>query len=329
MKHVYALAILVLLFAPTQANSIGSNKLDINGTLVVQFIGHGSVMFDYNGLIVYVDPASQSGGNYTVLPKADIILITHDHADHWDITTINKVLKTGTKMVYTQACHNTGKYTGATTLMKNGDSIVIDNLPVKAVPAYNVVNTQYHPKGTGNGYILTFGNLRVYVAGDTENIPEMKTFGEIDIAFIPMNLPYTMTPEMAKDAAVMVMPKILYPYHYGSTDTKKLVDLLKDYKDITLRIGPSKITETVTFIEPTKAKSGIAVYPNIADNLLYVHNLNATAIIKIYDVNGKLQLIKQWIASDTSIEVAHLQQGIYFIEISKRDYKETFKFVKQ
>jgi len=94
----------------------------------------------------------------------------------------------------------------------------------------------FHPEGVGNGYILTFGDKRVYVAGDTENIPEMKTLQGIDVAFLPMNLPYTMTPEMVADAAKSFRPKILYPYHYGDTDTSKLLELLKDEQEIEVRI---------------------------------------------------------------------------------------------
>jgi L-ascorbate metabolism protein UlaG (beta-lactamase superfamily) len=109
------------------------------------------------------------------------------------------------------------------------------------VPAYNIVHKRssgspFHPKGQGNGYVVTFGDKRVYIAGDTENVPEMKRLKGIDIAFLPMNLPYTMTPEMVADAAKAFAPKILYPYHYGKTDPTKLVDLLKDTKGIEVRI---------------------------------------------------------------------------------------------
>jgi len=117
----------------------------------------------------------------------------------------------------------------------------VAGITVEAVPAYNVVakreNGQpYHPKGTGNGYIFTFGDKRVYVAGDTENIPEMRTFRNIDIAFLPMNLPYTMTPEMVADAAGMIQPKVLYPYHTGDTDIAKLSTLMQDRKGVEVRI---------------------------------------------------------------------------------------------
>ena len=116
--------------------------------------------------------------------------------------------------------------------MANGDKTNIKGIGIEAVPAYNIKHERspgnpFHPKGNGNGYILDIGGKRIYVAGDTENIPEMKEFRDIDIAFLPMNLPYTMSPEMAADAALMIKPDILYPYHFGSTNTDELVELLK------------------------------------------------------------------------------------------------------
>jgi L-ascorbate metabolism protein UlaG (beta-lactamase superfamily) len=125
--------------------------------------------------------------------------------------------------------------------MRNGDKRTVEGLQIEAVPAYNILHKRedgnhFHPKGIGNGYILTFGKTRLYLAGDTENIPEMKSLHNIDIAFLPMNLPYTMTPEMVADAARMFKPHILYPYHYGNTETNKLVELLKEDKGIEIRI---------------------------------------------------------------------------------------------
>jgi L-ascorbate metabolism protein UlaG (beta-lactamase superfamily) len=125
--------------------------------------------------------------------------------------------------------------------MKNGDRGNYAGINIEAVPAYNIkhmrsANTPYHPKGNGNGYILTFSNKRVYIAGDTENIPEMKNIKNIDIAFLPVNLPYTMTPEMFAEAAKMLNPKILYPYHYGNTDTNVLLELLKNQSVTEVRI---------------------------------------------------------------------------------------------
>ena len=129
--------------------------------------------------------------------------------------------------------------------MMNGDVKTVEGLKIEAVPAYNLVHKRdtgqpFHPKGVGNGYIITFGDKRVDVAGDTENTPEMKALKNIDIAFLPMNLPYTMTPEMVADAAKAFKPKILYPYHFGETDTSKVVSLLKDTPEVEVRIRKMK-----------------------------------------------------------------------------------------
>jgi L-ascorbate metabolism protein UlaG (beta-lactamase superfamily) len=125
--------------------------------------------------------------------------------------------------------------------MHNGDKQTVAGIPVEAVAAYNLVHKRpsgdpFHPKRSGNGYIFTFGGTRLYVAGDTENTSEMKALKAIDVAFLPMNLPYTMTPEMVADAALAFQPKILYPYHYGDTDVSKLVGLLEGEKGIEVRI---------------------------------------------------------------------------------------------
>ena len=125
--------------------------------------------------------------------------------------------------------------------MKNGDEETINGIKIEAVPAYNIEHMRspgvpYHPKGDGNGYIITFGDKRVYIAGDTENTPELKALKDIDVAFLPMNLPYTMTPEMIADAAKALKPSILYPYHFGQTDTAQLAALLKNEPEIEIRI---------------------------------------------------------------------------------------------
>ena len=114
-------------------------------------------------------------------------------------------------------------------------------IKIEAVPAYNLVHKRdngqpFHPKGMGNGYMLTLGDKRVYIAGDTENIPEMRNLANLDIAFLPMNLPYTMTPEMVAEAVRMFHPKILYPYHYGNTEVSKLIDLLKGEPNLHIRV---------------------------------------------------------------------------------------------
>ena len=207
------------------------------GDLKLTFIGHGTLMFTFNDKVIHIDPVSRYA-DYGKMPKADLILVCHEHGDHMDVKAIENIKKKDTEIVCTEVC--AGRLEGG-IVMKNGDVKTVSGLKIKAVPAYNIKHMRsagqpYHPKGRGNGYIITFGNKLVYVAGDTENIPEMKKLKNIDVAFLPMNLPYTMDPEMVADAAKAFKPKILYPYHFGNTDTKKLIDLLKNEKDIEVRI---------------------------------------------------------------------------------------------
>ncbi|MBN1416357.1 MAG: MBL fold metallo-hydrolase [Bacteroidales bacterium] len=226
-------------------NNNASNPFDRDtiatqqGDLVMTFIGHASLMFEFNNCILHIDPVAGEG-DYTQLPKADIVLITHDHYDHFDREALQKILQPQTKVFLTQKCSWTSK-TGSPVIMKNGDVQETDGIRIEAVPAYNIKhmrspNNPFHPKGEGNGYIVTIGGKRVYIAGDTENTPEMKALKNIDVAFLPMNLPYTMTPEMVADAAKAFKPAILYPYHYGSTDTGILLQLLSNTPEIEIRI---------------------------------------------------------------------------------------------
>ncbi len=204
------------------------------------FIGHGTLMFEFNGLTIHVDPVSREA-DYKNLPDADLILVTHEHGDHLDPAAIKQLLKDGTQVIMTQACKNNLEDLQSAIVMKNGDVKTVKSITIEAIPAYNIEHKRpdgepFHPKGQGNGYILTFGNIRVLVAGDTENTPEIKSLKNIDVAFLPMNLPYTMTPEMVADAVRAFRPKILYPYHYGNSNTKELTELLKNEKDIEVRI---------------------------------------------------------------------------------------------
>ena len=207
------------------------------GDLKITFLGHGTLMFQFKGKIIHIDPVGRQA-DYSKLPKADLIFITHEHGDHLDAKVVAMIRKESTDLILTETCSRQIK---GGTIMGNGDSGTLQGIKVEAVPAYNIKNMRgpgapFHPKGQGNGYILTFGNKRVYVAGDTENTPEMKALRGIDIAFLPMNLPYTMSPEMVADAALAFQPKILYPYHYGKTDTSQLVKLLKDVEGVEVRI---------------------------------------------------------------------------------------------
>jgi L-ascorbate metabolism protein UlaG (beta-lactamase superfamily) len=239
---------LLLLFIMTftfSADAMEPFKTDIiktsDGDLKITFIGHGTLMFAFDQQIIHVDPFSKVA-DYSKLPKADVILITHEHFDHLDLKALEHIRTEKTKVVLTAAC---SKQVRNGIIMKNGDVQTVNGLKIESIPAYNLVHKRdngqpFHPKGVGNGYIITFGDRRVYVAGDTENIPEMKSLREIDCAFLPMNLPYTMTPEMVADAAKAFQPKILYPYHFGNTDTSKLLTLLQNQKGIEVRIRNMK-----------------------------------------------------------------------------------------
>jgi L-ascorbate metabolism protein UlaG (beta-lactamase superfamily) len=206
------------------------------GPLVMTFLGHGTLMLVFKKKVIHVDPYSRVA-DYTQLPKADLILITHEHHDHLDLDAISNIRMDDTELILSASC---APHVDGGVVMGNGDLHTFNGIMIEAVPAYNIIHKRedgqtFHPQGVGNGYILTFADTRLYIAGDTENIPEMKTFQDIDIAFLPMNLPYTMTPEMVADAAKAFQPQILYPYHFGSTATSPLVDLLKN-EDIEVRI---------------------------------------------------------------------------------------------
>ena len=182
---------------------------------------HSSIRIEYDGRNLYIDPCSNLRGrtvDYAAMPKADIILVTHEHFDHYDTAAIRQLTADGTLLIMNPRCV---ELYGSGTAMANGDrQQLADGIMLEAVPAYNTTaeHLQFHPKGRDNGYILTLDGLRIYIAGDTEDIPEMADIKDIDIAFLPCNQPYTMTPEQLVNAAKMVNPKVLFPYHYGETD---------------------------------------------------------------------------------------------------------------
>jgi L-ascorbate metabolism protein UlaG (beta-lactamase superfamily) len=234
----------IILFSMLQVSAQPFEKEVINtseGELEITFIGHGTLMLKFDGKIIHIDPFSRMA-DYTKLPKADVVFITHHHGDHLNVEALDQVRKDSTIIILTEIC---AKQVEVGTIMKNGDIRNVMGIKVEAVPAYNLVHKRdngkfYHPKGEGNGYVFTFGDKRVYVAGDTENTPEMKDLKNIDYAFLPMNLPYTMTPEMVADAVKAFKPKVLFPYHYGETDTSLILELLKGDKDTEVHIHPMK-----------------------------------------------------------------------------------------
>lgn len=197
------------------------------GELRIVFLGHGSVAFEYDGRHVYVDPVAEYA-DFGRMPKADLILVTHEHGDHLDAGAI--------EALWQEELVGFGSATaveafGAGEVLRHGERRELGYVTVEAVPAYNVSpeRQNFHPKARlHNGYILTFGGTRVYVAGDSEDTPEMLALRDVDIAFLPVNLPYTMTEEQAARAVRAMRPTIFYPYHYGGTDhTTDLAKLAK------------------------------------------------------------------------------------------------------
>ncbi|WP_291856472.1 MBL fold metallo-hydrolase [Marinilabilia sp.] len=223
----------------THAQEIQKDSFETSiGTLTIHHVGHASLYFEIDGKVIHVDPFSQMG-DYASMPKADLILVTHEHGDHLDSGAIELISKENTQIIINQTGYDSLK---KGIVVKNGEQKQALGFPINIVPAYNIIHkrgdgTAYHPKGRGNGYVIEFGDTKVYVAGDTEDIPEMKNLSEVDIAFLPMNLPYTMSPEMCKEAALMVKPKVLFPYHYkmGETNTEKFAQLMEEVSGIEIR----------------------------------------------------------------------------------------------
>jgi L-ascorbate metabolism protein UlaG (beta-lactamase superfamily) len=202
-----------------------------DGPITIRPLVHASVLLQFREKNYYIDPALTY--DWASLPKADLILVTHEHQDHLSPTVIAQIRKESTQIIANEA--SAAKLPGA-IVMRNGDRREILDVTVGAVPAYNVVRTQYHPKGRDNGYVITFADRRVYLAGDTEATSEMKALEKIDIAFLPINLPFTMTPQDAADAARAFKPRILYPYHQGSSDPNVVKSTLADLKEVEVRV---------------------------------------------------------------------------------------------
>ena len=191
-------------------------------------IKHGTFQIEYDGRYFYVDPVTmlKPQTDYTTMPRANYIFITHEHPDHFDRMALTQLVTTNT-IVFTNS--NVSQQFRNARVLQNGDSVTIgDDVTLKAVPAYNYSegHTQFHPKGRDNGYILTIDGLRIYIAGDTEDIPEMADIHDIDIAFLPCNQPYTMTADQLAKAAKTIKPKVLFPYHYSDTPVSKVKLLL-------------------------------------------------------------------------------------------------------
>ena len=224
---------------PAVSDALATSK----GLLTIKPIHHASLMFGFDGKAIFVDPTSE--GKFDGLPKADYVFVTHDHPDHLDKKQIEALKQPSTTIV---GPPDIAAELGAIVVMKNGDKKSFGSFDVEAVPSYNLARGPkpgqfYHPKGKWDGFVFTFGDKRVYVSGDTECIPEMKALKNIDVAFVCMRLPYTMPPAEAAECIKAFRPKIIYPYHYQTSNLDELTAALKDEKGIDVRIRdwyPSK-----------------------------------------------------------------------------------------
>lgn len=222
-----------------QSYEVDTFKTKSGKTIRFHALVHASIRVEYDGKEIEIDPVTKLGNrtvDFTAMPKADYIFVTHEHQDHFDREALKILTAQQTCLVTNKRCAD---MLGSGKVMANGDKLQLaDDITVEAVPAYNITEgrQQYHPKGRDNGYILTIDGLRIYIAGDTEDIPEMASVSDIDIAFLPCNQPFTMTTDQLVRAARIVKPKVLFPYHYGQTDVSKLPSQLQgDGIDVRIR----------------------------------------------------------------------------------------------
>ena len=197
------------------------------GTVDINCISHGSISVTYKDYIIQIDPVGGRNADYSSFQKADLILITHEHGDHLNKETIEMLTKDDTRLI---ANGKSQAQLGYGEVMANGQSVTVGKgITVEATPAYNTTEgrEQFHPKGNGNGYLLTLGGLRVFVSGDSEDIEEYAQLKDIDVAFLSANQPYTMTVEQCIHAAQVIKPKVLVPYHLSNTDMQAIKDGLE------------------------------------------------------------------------------------------------------
>jgi L-ascorbate metabolism protein UlaG (beta-lactamase superfamily) len=208
------------------------------GDLRVTPLHHATVLFEFGGKAFYVDPAK--GAIFDGLPKADVVFITDIHGDHMDPAAVDQIKQASTVIVAPPAVMDKLPGAGARVTLKNGEKADVAGVNVEAIPMYNLTRgpsagTLFHDKGRGDGYVLTFGDKRIYLSGDTECTDEMRALKNIDVAFVCMNLPYTMPPVEAAECVKAFKPKVLYPYHYRDSKLSELEDALKGQAGIELR----------------------------------------------------------------------------------------------
>jgi L-ascorbate metabolism protein UlaG (beta-lactamase superfamily) len=233
-KPFRSLCMLILLVSGASAaasrHGMGADVLQTaDGPVALHIVHHASFVLNWNGKTIYVDP-TESPDLYKGLGAPDLILITHAHGDHLSPSTLAGLdTRKATVVMPQSVADKIGKRFGkAQLIMANGDTAQRDGIIIHAMPMYNLPQSPdaYHPKGWGNGYVLTLGGKRIYISGDTSGISEMRALKHIDLAFVCMNLPYTMDVEHAADAVLAFKPKVVYPYHYRGQDVREFKRLV-------------------------------------------------------------------------------------------------------
>ena len=227
---VFAVAMFGGLTGVATAQITGDAVATSRGDLVIHPIDHATFVMGWNGKAIYIDPVG-GGERFAGLPTPDLILVTDIHGDHLNVETLSAIVTPETRIVAPAAVADRlpASLMGQTTALANGETRRFDGIGVEGVGMYNLTEERlrYHDKGRGNGYVVTMGGTRIYIAGDTEDVPEMRALQNIDIAFVPMNLPYTMTEEQAARGVNAFDPDVVYPYHYQGSDVEKFKALVE------------------------------------------------------------------------------------------------------
>ena len=214
----------------------GDSIATTDGDIIIHPVDHASLVLGFGDAVIYVDPVG-GAARYEGLPAPTAILVTHGHGDHFDVPTLEAIAGTAPILTSQEVFDKLPEALKANaTAIANGEEQSLNGIAVRAIAAHNITEDrmQYHPVGVGNGYVLTLGDKLVYVAGDTEPTEDMLALTDIEVAFLPMNLPYTMTPEQAAEAINTFEPRIVYPYHYGESDLSVL-DTVAGETEVRLR----------------------------------------------------------------------------------------------
>jgi len=225
---------------PAAENQVTGDRLATSdGDVIIHPVNHASLILTWKDKIIYVDPVG-GGNRFGTLPKPALILLTDIHGDHLNLDTLAAVANDKTVLVAPAAVAEqlAPALRKQTTVLTNGETRMVLGVSIEALPMYNTTpnRLQFHPKGRGNGYLLTLGGKRLYLSGDTEDIPEMKGLKNIDVAIVCMNLPYTMDVEQAAQAVRVFRPKVVYPYHSRGSDLEKFKKLVGDDLGIEVRL---------------------------------------------------------------------------------------------